>query len=456
MKALVIVFVILLSGCVSNAPFRTADGVCSGHWWGCGKYYEENPGYDLGFIEFTERGNDFSPKQTAELLSRISEKSKKDDIAVIVFIHGWKHNASTEDENVISFKKALDFIARSKATGNKKIVGIYIGWRGLSFHGLQLENGTFWDRKAVAEEVGRGGVTEFLSDLEYIAGQKKTNFMLTIGHSFGAAITLSALHDTLLEKMKTAERGGNLKSFGDGVVLLNPAIEANQALLLKESSMRLGSKGKPTKEEPVPSVMYVVSSRADWPTNSVFPKGQYLGMALRWKQEDIKRDYFGFSYTIKESQLDTETVGNYSWFTTGYMEDVIIDPAATGASKPKSLYGQGPSIGVSTIKVPNSKLGQWGFKSYCSPKESGYGVNQFPCFDDDPIDFISAPESFIEGHNDVFNRNVIALLSTIVRKSLSEKQRSKPEYCYTGEDFDFGKCYVHYFEYNKSIKYLKQ
>lgn len=448
MKPLVIFFVILLSGCVSNAPFRTADGVCSGHWWGCGKYYEENPGYDLGFIEFTERGNDFSPKQTAELLSRISEKSKKEDIAVIVFIHGWKHNASTEDENVISFKKALDFIARSNATGNKKIVGIYIGWRGLSFHGLQLENGTFWDRKAVAEEVGRGGVTEFLSDLEYIAGQKNTNFMLTIGHSFGAAITLSALHDTLLDKMKTAERGGKLKPFGDGVVLLNPAIEANQALLLKESSMRLGSKG-----EPVPSVMYVVSSRADGPTNSFFPIGRYLGIAWRWKQEDIKRDYFGFSYTIKESQLDAETVGNYSLFLTGYMHDVVIDPVSTKVPKPKNIYGKGPSIGVSSIKAENNKIGPWGFESYCSPKEKSYGVEQFPCFDHDPIDYISTPKSFIENHNDVFNRSVIALLSTIVRKPLSEKQGIRPEYCYTGKEFNFSKCYAYYLKYNESIEY---
>lgn len=450
MKIFVILFIFLLGGCVSNAPFRSSDGTCVGHWWGCGKSYEVNPGYDLGFVEFTERGNDFSPSQTSELLHKISEKSKTEDLAVIVFVHGWKHNASTEDENVISFRNALDFLARSGATGDKKILGIYIGWRGMTFQGLQLENLTFWDRKAVAEEVGRGGVTNFLTDLEYIVGQKNKNFMLTVGHSFGAAITLSALHDTLLDKMKTAERTGTLKPFGDGVVLLNPAIEANQALLLKESSMRIGAKHKP-----IQSIMYVVSSRADLPTNFAFPLGQIVGVNARWKQEVIQRDYFGIPYALKEVDLDDQTVGNYSLFTTGVMNDIMIEP--TAELKPALAIEQPPLqkslLQTRALTLRSSNIANWGFTSYCSPSNSFFTSAHMPCFANDPIDFISAPESFIKNHNDVFNKNVIALLSAIVHKSLSEKQGATLGYCANNKKFDFGKCFAYYFEKNKDIPY---
>lgn len=450
MKICSLVFATLLCGCVSNAPFRTADGTCTGHAYGCGYFYEEHPGYDLGFVEFSERGNDFSPQNTAKILEIIKDKEEKGDIAIIVFSHGWKHNASTQDGNVKSFEKALDFIARSNAVGKKQIVGIYIGWRGLSLHGLQLENTTFWDRKAVAEEVGRGGVTELLGDLEYISSKKKSNFMLTIGHSFGAAITLSALHDTLLERMKLAEQGRGLRTFGDGVVLLNPAIEANQALLLKESSMRLGAKG-----EPLPPVMYVVSSRADIPTNMLFPIGRFLGMAGRWSQVDIERVYFERNYILNESQLDSQTIGNYALFRTGSMDDLLGDAETFEELASGVTAGHNRNIFMSSsiLSLPNTKMKSWGFESYCS-STGGREVSRLPCFDHDPIDFISVPKSFIKNHNDIFNRNVIALLSTIVHRSLVQKDGRLLEYCAAGDKFDFGKCYAYYSAYNQSVEYL--
>lgn len=452
MRLLAVFLMFAISGCVANAPFRSSQGTaCDGHWSGCGDYYEKHEGYDLGFVEFTERGNDFAPRQTAEILSTIKDYAKTNDVALVVFIHGWKHNASTEDGNVISFNKALAHIAKSKVTGDKKLIGIYIGWRGMSFHGLQLENLTFWDRKAVAEEVGHGGVTNFLIDLEHIAAQKNKHFMLTIGHSFGAAIALSALHDTLLDKMKSAEREGVLKPFGDGVILLNPAIEADQALLLKESSMRIGALDKP-----VPSAMYVISSRADMPTNVIFPLGQFFGVTLRWSQAVIQRDYDGYRYTLREKDLDGTTVGNYAMFTTAFMDDEATKPiperqsSLLPSSDPAPFFGRSKMFALS-LKDP---IGPWGLKSYCSPTAPLEHEKRFPCFDNDPIDFISVPESFIANHNDIFNTNVISLLTTIVNKSLSERQGVAASYCSNNGVFSFGKCFAHYFELNSKIPYL--
>ncbi|WP_268796469.1 hypothetical protein [Pseudomonas huanghezhanensis] len=198
---------LLLGGCVANAPFRTGEGGVCEHWRGCGGFYEVHDNYDLGFVEYSERGNDFDPAQTNALLSKITQASESGSVALVIFVHGWKHNASTLDGNVESFKEDLAHLAISKVAGERKLIGIYIGWRGMSFHGLGLENITFWDRKATAEEIGRGGVTEFLIRLESIAAAKKGNFMLTVGHSFGSAILLAALNDTLIQKMLDQQRG---------------------------------------------------------------------------------------------------------------------------------------------------------------------------------------------------------------------------------------------------------
>lgn len=451
MKTLVLFCVLLLGGCVANAPFRTGDGQGCGHWRGCGSYYEIHDKYNLGFVEYSERGNDFNPGQTSALLNKITQASDAGNIALVVFVHGWKHNASTLDGNVASFKEDLEHLAISKVAGDKKLIGIYIGWRGMSFHGLGLENLTFWDRKDTAEEIGRVGVTEFLVRLEDIAASKKGNFMLTVGHSFGSAILLAALNDTLMHKMLDQQQGVSVKPFGDGVVLLNPAVEAELGLLLKENSMKVGALKKP-----VPSLAYVISSRADLPTKLAFPVGQFLGVDLTWDQTVLYRNYFGHPYYIQETSLDHNTIGNYDAFLTGYMSDDIAEESTAlhraNASLARGIADSPGEIG----KASADTLGDWGFESFCSDDLAKATTQRLPCFANEPVDFISVPKTFIKDHNDVFNDSVKSLLSAAVVKSLSEKNDNvPPDYCADGGKFSLGICFAYYYEVNKRITELE-
>ncbi|MDF5954925.1 hypothetical protein P4110_05965 [Pseudomonas aeruginosa] len=62
--------------------------------------------------------------------------------------------------------------------------------------------------------------------------------------------------------------------------MLNPAIEANQGLLLKENSLKVGALGT----QP-PPLLYVISSHGDSATHFAFPLGQWVGVNLtgaRW------------------------------------------------------------------------------------------------------------------------------------------------------------------------------
>jgi hypothetical protein len=91
---------------------------------------------------------------------------------VFLYAHGWKHNASACDNNVICFSRLLermDILERHRndalpkggqAAPARPVVGVYVGWRGLALDAGALSNTTFWTRKATAERVGRGGVKE--------------------------------------------------------------------------------------------------------------------------------------------------------------------------------------------------------------------------------------------------------------------------------------------------------
>jgi hypothetical protein len=244
-----------LSGCTRNAPYRTAQpatcpaGDCDD------KLIEKHDGYDLAFVEFTERGNVFDRERMNRVLDYVAEQARYDPsnpeggVFTIVFVHGWKHNARGDDGNVISFRKLLrqiNTISRGIAIGSpRKVIGVYVGWRGLSVDLEPFTEVTYWERKAAAEQVAKGGVTELLLRLEREVideqpGRANRNLYLVTGHSFGGAVVLSALNEIFLERVlaATAKNPDDARvltrPFGHGVVLLNPAIEANEVFQLKE------------------------------------------------------------------------------------------------------------------------------------------------------------------------------------------------------------------------------
>lgn len=462
MKKSLLVVACFLAGCTSNVPHRSVGSMgvadCTqSEKTACGNgYYEKHSSYDLGFVEYTERGNDFYPERTKKLLDAVSKYGEGDGVAIIVFVHGWKHNASPEDDNVISFKDSLDTLAKLNIVGGRKIFGIYVGWRGLSVHGLQSEQLTYWDRKGTAEQVGKGGVTQLLLNLEHIDRKNEKNIMLTIGHSFGGAVVLSALNEVLLERMISARQGIGIKSFGNGVILLNPAIEANKALLLKENSMQIG-----VEKIPTPSLLYVISSEGDTATTTPFRVGQFFGTNLMWNQVDIDREYNNMKYTLKEDELDNTTIGNYEPFWTGTLEDVEMKSARLKESNTAGLLSDKSTYPVINWVVGGLGLGggkivdRWTYKSFCEGALNELRSAQLPCFDNEPIDFFRVPSSFIENHNDVFNNNVIALVSAIASKSIRQAQppvEGPYTVCSPKGAFDFWPCFADFYKDVSSIR----
>jgi hypothetical protein len=442
---------ISLVGCTSNLPWRTGGEVdCTTLSDRCKKavietYNTKQPNeYDLAFVEFTDRGNAFS-RAKLDMVLKYVEKAKAESangVAVIVYVHGWKHNASYDDPNVNSFRQLLEILSKRGVVFGRRTIGVYVGWRGLSADMWGATNLTYWERKAVAQQVGRGGVTELLLRLRQVVSPKSddTSLMLSdqentpcgsdqlnqdrslyvvIGHSFGGAIVLSSLSEVLLETLISASEtkrqcapGSCVKTpgFGHGVILLNPAIEATEGLHLKEASRTLQFPSSQMQ------LMHVISTDGDTATRTAFPLGQRLGM-LTWSETNLQRQYGGSNLTLAETELDATTVGNFTAFRTARLQ-------ATADRKGWEIFR---CDGVDHCKLDDA---QWAKHIDTTPN--------------DPLSFVSTDASFIKDHNDIFNCNVTAYLAAVVEATRVKRGQCALSGCTSNNGFDLLQCFQAY------------
>lgn len=242
----------------------------------CSLYHHEfkttpppNRSYELFVIQSDDFGSLWSVPTAQLVLDHIKTLSERENITVVVFIHGWHHNADPKDDNYVDFAQRLGAMeqrlnapqiqaVRGASSGQSQthVIGIYIAWRGRALPGF-LDYTTMWSRKAAAERVGDGDVREFILRLQRqylransirgVADVPRPHMgLITFGHSFGAQVLIKTL-GTTLERSLT-ERTDFLTSlvdppasppqsppvnvpvdsFGDINILINPATEAYQ------------------------------------------------------------------------------------------------------------------------------------------------------------------------------------------------------------------------------------
>lgn len=293
--------------------------------------------YYTAFVEFDDQGWFWDRRQMESLLRLLyKEKKKNKDVIMIVYAHGWKHNASACDNNVICFQRLLerfDLLEREAArieadkTGNRKkntartIVGVYVGWRGKSISVPLLKETTFWSRKSTASRVGVGGVTILLSELNRFRDyanpeREKSGAQLIItGHSFGGMVIYSALSNLLIDRA-TNNDGNKIdydvaKSFGDLVVLVNPAFEGS---LYEPLHHIATNRCYPEEQRPI---LLIVTSEADDATKKAFPIGRWLNTIFQRKS--TAKDSNGEQY-----KSIINTVGHLDRYRTHKL--VLKDP----------------------------------------------------------------------------------------------------------------------------------
>jgi hypothetical protein len=335
------------------------------------------PAYELAIVEFDDQGccqDRVQMRGLAEKIASLQEHAK--DAIIIVFTHGWKHDASSDDDNLKDFTYVLEQVVtyeRQQAADQsppqipRPVLGIFVGWRGLSLYDNRfhiLENVTFWDRQQAGRRVSIGSVRELFGYLHKYRKSRKDAaggrpLLVIVGHSFGGMIVYSALAQSLIEAA-SAPSSRVTPSFADLVLLVNPAIEAVRYLpvqaLVEERQSAQGN-------VPQPPVFVCVTAKNDWATGLAFPLGNLYS---RFTEK---------SKPGQEREAILKTIGHISWMKT---HDLAADASSGGAT---------------------------GYK--LSPSAQGdKGAT--------PFWVVQATPDVINGHNDIFNLRFLAFIAGLV------------------------------------------
>jgi hypothetical protein len=230
---------------------------------------------------------------------------------VMVFIHGWRHDASIGDSNLADFRLYAAHVARfleDRAFGDPdaqkpELTAIYVGWRGARIDetwlhrkfgvlgdwiGNFLAAATLFDRKPVSEAIAPYVLNALrdietrqkidrLPDVDYVPTSK--NRMIVLGHSLGGNLLITALREDLVKRVLGHVEGKYMQPvLGDLVVLINPAAEASKWIEMQRAVWRrlamVRADRRPMSEyvashqffrqDQVPIIVSVTAAR-DWP-----------------------------------------------------------------------------------------------------------------------------------------------------------------------------------------------
>lgn len=244
----------------------------------------------LAVFEFDDEGSTVDSGLYFDTLRQVeAEYQSGEPILMMLFVHGWKHNAAWDDSNLIDFEKLLLRLARTEAP-ERRVLGVYVGWRGASLDLPVLEQFSFYNRKQRAHRVGNSGMTGLLADLRRIKNRvhrDQRHRVVLAGHSFGGAVLYSGVDELLKRDLSESghedacleqARADGFFSCGDIqrrvanlVILINPAFEAAALTGLRE---RAQVHRFPQSQRPL---LAIFTSEGDTATRVFFPLGRTFG-----------------------------------------------------------------------------------------------------------------------------------------------------------------------------------
>ncbi len=259
------------------------------------RYADKVNEYYTAFVEFDDQGWFWDRKQMEVLLRLLYQhgQARKDEFLIVLYAHGWQHNAGACDSNVVCFQRILerfDVLERQGRGTPRKVVGVYVGWRGRSISEdfSIVDKLSFWQRKDAALRVGNGGVEQLLAMLNEFREYKnperdrtKTQLLIT-GHSFGGQVVFTAIKNLLVHgatRLRTddSERLGYepARGVGDLIVLVNPAFEGSMYEPLHDAAV---NRCFPESQRPA---LMIVTSETDYATRYAFPIGRWFNTRLQ-------------------------------------------------------------------------------------------------------------------------------------------------------------------------------
>jgi hypothetical protein len=238
---------------------------------------------------------------------------------VFVFVHGWKHNASSgppEDTNVQGVKEFLDMLKEhypdvwvtpdlEKECDQRTdectvrllhpVVGVYVAWRGNSISEAfpVTQQFTYFDREKTAYRVGNTSLTYALTQISAVAHPQGSSsnvlqpFLVIVGHSFGGLVLERALAQSLMTRINDVDAEDREASFADLIIYVNTAeaaTDSKQVLdLMAENRITNSALTRDENGNLIPNPegkrypqIISLSSTADQATSTALPIGHAL------------------------------------------------------------------------------------------------------------------------------------------------------------------------------------
>jgi hypothetical protein len=286
----------------------------------------------------------------------------------------------------------------------RRVVGLYIGWRGLSEDIEPFKELSFWDRKNTAEVVGHGAAIQLLSQMEALRNQinrkfesdiashqRMTTKLMIIGHSFGGDIVFSAVSPVLMERMVENEDAAGVpqspKTLGDLVVLINPAFEAARFEPLEREAA--------TKSFPPGTncTLAVFTSTADWATGLAFPLGREVSTVFE-------------SYVNKQqARANVIAVGHYAPYINYQLK--TLDKNVKSKEFLATTNAATPSDSADSVLAMRDKIRRVSTQRFVTTNELTYDfthcqlVPTTNCVHNDPVFNVAVAPAIIPNHDDI-------------------------------------------------------
>jgi pimeloyl-ACP methyl ester carboxylesterase len=367
---------------------------------------EDYGDYWSGFVEFDDEGwlfdSNGQPSQIDAFQAKLKEELRTQpdtDFLVVAFAHGWHHNAHDNDCNVHEFRAMLKTASERYAKlypdplhHKRRVVGLYVGWRGESLNIEGLRYTTVLDRRNAAERIAKGdvrGLFALLRKLQVaeVRASARADRMRTVvvGHSFGALIAFHGLSPTLLNELELTKpevglgcrpvlvrspanpltvRAGvvqrtsreaddiALPAFPDLLVLINPAFEGTRFETLHELMRPTGCAYPPARPK-----LVVVTADNDSATGPIFTAGrEVLTVLEKYPPDPLHKAH--------EKQANTHAIG-------------FIDRYKTH----RLCIGPGPSTPRAAAAWEPVARGDWQPDRFA------------------PVWVVGAPAEIVDGHN---------------------------------------------------------
>jgi hypothetical protein len=408
---------------------------------------------DLYFVEFDDQGLLFPQEgaeygaascQTDALMADLDFLAKSESgLSIIVYVHGWKHNAAAADSDVQTFRQLLVDAAAVEAAkeqfgqqhGLKRnhVVGVYVSWRGKSLDLPEpLISLTFWDRKNTAQHVAQGQSRDLFARLRGFqttqnrdskpdAPQKKV-LLILMGHSFGGLILFNAVSQSLINSLY--EDGGLTPAgrkitprFADMIIVANPAVEALRYTPLH----RAAAAG--TFDQYQTPIFVSVTSRADWATGRAFPFGRYLNTIFQTHASE------------EEEKANRNTMGHVDQYITHELE-----LRAKDAPDVCREWKTGTTLADLKLEVENSRrffeqlgaraLDPGWTREFCGNTRLRHRMGVSHPYS--PIWNVRTNKEIVPGHNDITKPHFIGFVrqlyhDVVINRLIIVQESEKPE-----------------------------